>query len=102
MKMDRRLARNPLNGALGDALHAVMCGAGHNLRLFLAALRSMRPIRVDDTGAAPTYSDCPWCWMRCKPIPARRPRRFWPDASTPDISLIRVGSPTRRYVVIGI
>ncbi|GKT21272.1 hypothetical protein AVHM3334_04230 [Acidovorax sp. SUPP3334] len=39
MKMDGRLARNPLKGALGDALHAVMCGAGHDLRLILAALR---------------------------------------------------------------
>ncbi len=37
--MDGRLARNPLKVALGDALHAVMCGAGHNLRLILAALR---------------------------------------------------------------
>lgn len=33
-------ARNELSkGALGDALHAVMCGAGHNLRLILAALQ---------------------------------------------------------------
>lgn len=39
MKMDRRLGRNPLKGALGDARHAVMCGAGHNLRLILAKLR---------------------------------------------------------------
>ena len=39
MKMDGRLGRNPLKGQLGDALHAVMCGAGHNLRLILAALR---------------------------------------------------------------
>ena len=39
IKLDGRLARNPLKGALGDALHAVMCGAGHNLRLILAALR---------------------------------------------------------------
>lgn len=39
MKVDGRLARNPLKGRLGDALHAVMCGAGHNLRLILAALR---------------------------------------------------------------
>jgi len=30
---DGRLARNPLKGALGDALHAVMRGAGHNLRI---------------------------------------------------------------------
>lgn len=34
-----RLGRNPLKSALGDVLHAVMCGAGHNLRLILAALR---------------------------------------------------------------
>jgi transposase, IS5 family len=39
MKMDGRLARNPLKGALGDALHAVMCGAGHNIRLLLKRLR---------------------------------------------------------------
>ena len=37
--MDRRLTRNPLKGALGDALHALMCGAGHNLRLILSVLR---------------------------------------------------------------
>ncbi len=39
MKMDGRLGRHPLKGALGDALQAVMCRAGHNLRLILAALR---------------------------------------------------------------
>lgn len=39
MKMDGRLARNPLKGANGDAPHAVLCGAGHNLRLILAKLR---------------------------------------------------------------
>lgn len=41
MKMDGRLGRNPLKGALGDALHAVMCGTGHNRRLILAALRHL-------------------------------------------------------------
>jgi transposase, IS5 family len=39
MKMDGRLARNPLKGALGDALHAVLCGAGHNIRMLLRLLR---------------------------------------------------------------
>ena len=39
MKSDGRLAQNPLKGALGDALHAVMCGAGHNIRLLLKKLR---------------------------------------------------------------
>lgn len=38
MKMDGRLGRNPLKGALGDALHAVLCGAGHNLRLLMKQL----------------------------------------------------------------
>jgi transposase, IS5 family len=35
MKMDGRLGRNPLRGALGDALHAVLCGAIYNIRLLL-------------------------------------------------------------------
>ncbi len=39
MKMDGRLGRNPLKGALGDALHAVLCGAGHSLRLLMKKLR---------------------------------------------------------------
>jgi IS5 family transposase len=39
MKTDGRLRRNPLKGALGDALHAVLCGAGHNIRLLLKKLR---------------------------------------------------------------
>jgi IS5 family transposase len=30
---------NWLNGAAGDALHAILCGAGHNLRMILAHLR---------------------------------------------------------------
>ena len=36
--MDGRLGRNLLKGALGDALHAVLCGAGHNLRLLIRKL----------------------------------------------------------------
>ena len=39
MKMDGRLGRNPLKGALGDTLPAVLCGAGHNIRLLLKKLR---------------------------------------------------------------
>lgn len=39
LKMDGRLDRNPLKGALGDASHAVLCGAGHNIRLLLKKLR---------------------------------------------------------------
>ena len=39
MKSDGRLGRNWLTGALGDAMHAVLCGAGHNLRIILRELR---------------------------------------------------------------
>jgi IS5 family transposase len=39
MKNDGLLRRNWLRGSLGDAMHALLCGAGHNLRLILAHLR---------------------------------------------------------------
>ena len=39
MKTDELLDRDWLTGALGDAMHAVLCGAGHNLRMILAHLR---------------------------------------------------------------
>jgi len=39
MKTDGLLDRNWLRGADGDALHALMCGAGHNLRMLLRYLR---------------------------------------------------------------
>ena len=40
MKTDGRLARCGLKGPLGDALFAVLCGCGHNLRKILAHLRA--------------------------------------------------------------
>lgn len=39
MKADGLLAKNWLKGADGDALHALLCGAGHNLRMLLRHLR---------------------------------------------------------------
>lgn len=39
MKTDGRLGRNWLKGAIGDAIHAVLCGAGHNMRLILNKLK---------------------------------------------------------------
>ena len=40
MKTDGRLSRCRLKGTLGDALFAVLCGCGHNLRKILAHLRA--------------------------------------------------------------
>ncbi|REG61262.1 hypothetical protein B0G80_4103 [Paraburkholderia sp. BL6669N2] len=39
MKADGKLDRNWLKGALDDAIHAVLCGAGYNLRMILRKLR---------------------------------------------------------------
>ena len=39
LKSDGRLGRNFLKGTLGDAMNALLCGAGHNLRKILKQLR---------------------------------------------------------------
>jgi IS5 family transposase len=41
MELDGKLARNHLKGAVGDAIHALLCGAGHNLRLILRHLAEL-------------------------------------------------------------
>jgi IS5 family transposase len=41
MKSDGRLTRCTLKGTLGDALYAVLCGCGHNIRKILAHLRAL-------------------------------------------------------------
>ena len=41
MKTDGRLSRCFLKGTLGDALFAVLCGCGHNIRKILAHLRAL-------------------------------------------------------------
>ena len=39
MKADGKLGRNHLLGELGDKINALLCGAGHNIRLILRKLR---------------------------------------------------------------
>ena len=41
MKTEGRLARCGLKGPLGDAVFAVLCGCGHNIRKTLAHLRAL-------------------------------------------------------------
>lgn len=41
MKSDGRLARCFLKGTLGEALFAVLCGCGHNIRKILAHPRKL-------------------------------------------------------------
>ena len=41
MKNDGRLTRCPLKGTEGDAIFAVLCGCGHNIRMILRQLRDI-------------------------------------------------------------
>ena len=46
MKSDGRLDRNHLKGKLGDQLHAILCGVGHNLRMVLGWLRQQTRLKT--------------------------------------------------------
>ena len=41
MKSDGRLARCPLMGRIGDAIFALLCACGHNIRKILAHIRAL-------------------------------------------------------------
>ncbi|PLX49058.1 MAG: IS5/IS1182 family transposase [Desulfobulbaceae bacterium] len=41
MKADGKLKRNWLKGVLGDKINALLCGAGHNIRIILRKLREL-------------------------------------------------------------
>ena len=60
MKTDGLLARNWLKGSEGDAIHAVLCGAGHNLRLILAHLRVLLLALIVLTGYARNSLRAAW------------------------------------------
>jgi IS5 family transposase len=46
MKTDGRLSRCPLKGTTGDAIFAVLCGCGHNIRKILAHLRAILALLI--------------------------------------------------------
>jgi transposase, IS5 family len=48
MKADGLLGRNFLKGAEGDAINAILCGAGHNLRKILARIRVLLSLFNDE------------------------------------------------------
>lgn len=60
MKTDGLLARNWLKGSEVDAIHAVLCGAGHNLRPILAHLRVLRLALIALTGHTRNSLGVPW------------------------------------------
>ena len=46
MKVEGLLDRNWLNGTAGDAMHAILCAAGQNLRLLLRAIAAFLRLNV--------------------------------------------------------
>ena len=54
MKTDGRLSRCPLKGTFGDAVFAVLCGCGHNIRKILAHLRALLSLILAALCAAAT------------------------------------------------
>ena len=59
MKTDGRLARCPLKGTTGDALFAVLCACGHNIRKILAHLRAWLALVIATILNATTRPDRP-------------------------------------------
>ena len=63
MKTDGRLSRCPLKGTFGDAIFAVLCGCGHNIRKILAHLRALLVLIIAvilaTTGAQQTHPEQP-------------------------------------------
>lgn len=52
MKAEGLLGRNFLKGVKGDAMNALLCGAGHNLRKILARIRALLYLLVGEARRA--------------------------------------------------
>lgn len=52
MKTGGRLSRSPLKGTFGDAIFAVLCGCGYNVRKILADVRALLTFILAALGAA--------------------------------------------------
>ena len=63
MKNDGRLRRSTLKGTQGDALFAVLCGCGHNIRMILRHLRAVlhRLIRLIRQICMIIHAEMPLC-----------------------------------------
>ena len=63
MKADGLLGRNFLKGMEGDAINALLCGAGHNLRKILAHLRALLCLLAGPIKAALQTAIDHWGWF---------------------------------------
>ena len=66
MKTHRRLARCPLKGPIKDAILAVLCRSGHNIRKILAHLTALWHLIQAAFGPPKRGPDQPQAaWKRC-------------------------------------
>ena len=68
MKADGLLGRNFLKGMQGDAINAILCGAGHNLRKILAHLRALLYLFTGPIKAALQAAIDHWGWFSLQAI----------------------------------
>ncbi len=84
MKTDGRLARCGLKGLLGDAIFAVLCGCGHNIRKILAHLRALLTALLASLLQLHPRADATW-------LPASQPERVIQDRLMSPPSFCRSG-----------
>ncbi|MFN8010160.1 MAG: IS5 family transposase [Holophagaceae bacterium] len=71
MKADGLLGRNHLKGMAGDAMHALLCGAGHNLRKILARIRVLLSLTLGEAKVRlQALMDRLEAFTRSQPLPA--------------------------------
>jgi IS5 family transposase len=77
-KSDHRMERCWLQGAIGDALHAISCAAGYNIRWLLRAIARLK------VGAVFCARHVPWSWHVCdwRRRPVRSSRRSYVCSSS--------------------
>lgn len=61
MKTDGELGRNHLGGVLGDKINALLCGAGHHIRIILRKLREIFSFFVIDALIEKLLKQPTWC-----------------------------------------
>jgi hypothetical protein len=72
MKVDGLMDRNWLQGTGGDAMHAILCAAGRNLRLLLRAIAAF--LRLDLRVVLEWFRSL--CWSLMNTLPGQDPERL--------------------------
>ena len=72
MKVDGLMDRNWFKGTAGDAMHAILCAAGQNLRLLLRAIAAF--LRLNAQTLLACLRSLWWYWLN--PLPGQNIRQL--------------------------